>query len=410
MVEPYGQPRPPMLPKGEPQWVFGSQRQRADGLSPEERAVDCSGFNAVSVKIIVYGSPGATIQIVGGSSPGDANYLAVPDPAGRMQNVNDSRVVDVIAGQRFIRVLLSSGTWTGNAGYVIEVTPYIAPGQTTLELTATASQDLEEVSGETLTLGQKTKAKSIPVTLASDQGSTGTQEISDGDDETQGAIADAAATPGSTGTISAKLRLLTTIANALKTEIALAASSGVDIGSVALLASSAIVGSVVGAPLRHALVTRTRPSNVTAYAANDVIADTESSPTLITFANAAREDGGSGYVVAARLTTNQDTFDTPVRLHLYHDAPTAIADNAAMAVLAADAGKKIGTLDFSTPASGEASASDAAEAASGLDGGLRLPFTCESDSNDLYGILETLEGFTPVSAQTFAVELVVDTN
>lgn len=410
MVEPHGQPRPAAQPKGIPQWVFGSQRARANGLSPEERAVDCSGFNAVSVKVIVYGSPGATIQIEGGSSPGDPNFLRLPDPAGRLTQVNADALTEVIVGQRFVRVRLSGGTYANNAGYAIEITPYIAPGQTTLQVSATASQDLSSVGGNPFGLGQKPKAESIPVTIASDQGALFSSALADGADVTQGALADAATQPGAAGSVSAKLRALTQLAADLKTEVALAESDGTNIGSVALLASAAIVGSVVGAPLRHAIVTRTRPADVAAYAEHDVIGDSTSNPTVITFANAARENGGSGYIIAARLTTNNKAFDTPLRLHLFHTAPTALADNAALAVLAADATKKVGTLDFDPPVTGADSASDAAEASVGLDGGLRLPFTCGGSSRALYAVLEALEGFTPVSAQTFTLELVVDAN
>lgn len=148
-------------------------------------------------------------------------------------------------------------------------------------------------------------------------------------------------------------------------------------------------------------VTLTRPADTTAYAALDTIADSTSAPTIISFANVARVNAGTGYIVKARLETNQSTNVARFRLHLYHTTPTAINDNAACTVLWANRANKIGFIDFD-PAITEGTGSDVAIT---LNASARLKFTCATGSKTIYGILQTRDAFTPVSAQNFYIEL-----
>lgn len=62
-----------------------------------------------------------------------------------------------------VKITIASGTW------YVRVTPLTAvSGPTTI--TNTASQNLTQVAGAAIALGQTTKSASLPVTLASDQG------------------------------------------------------------------------------------------------------------------------------------------------------------------------------------------------------------------------------------------------
>jgi hypothetical protein len=153
-------------------------------------------------------------------------------------------------------------------------------------------------------------------------------------------------------------------------------------------------------------VTLTRPADTTAYAAKDAVSDSTSAPTVLTFADLARVNAGSGYIVKARLMTNQSTNTARFRLHLYHTTPTAINDNAAHTLLWANRANHIGYVDFAA-AQTEGTGSDAANSQNDT---VRMPFVCASGSRAVYGLLETLDAFTPASGQVIYIELTADLN
>jgi hypothetical protein len=149
-----------------------------------------------------------------------------------------------------------------------------------------------------------------------------------------------------------------------------------------------------------------RPADVAAYASKDVVSNSTSAPIVLTFANLARVNAGSGYLVKARLESDQATNTARFRLHLYHTAPTPINDNAAFTILWANRAKRVGTIDFDALQT-EGAGSDAAYSA---NKDVRLAFACDAASRTLYGVLETLDPFTPASGQNFFVELAADNN
>lgn len=162
----------------------------------------------------------------------------------------------------------------------------------------------------------------------------------------------------------------------------------------------------VGGNMGVASAAITRPSNTDAYTAKDAVSDSTSAPTVLTFSDLARINGGSGYVTKARLLTNQSTNTTRFRLHLYHTAPTAINDNAAFTMLWANRANRVGYIDFDSQQT-EGSGSDSSNA---LNTTIRLAFKCATGSRVLYGLLETLGAFTPASGQLFFIELTAENN
>lgn len=147
----------------------------------------------------------------------------------------------------------------------------------------------------------------------------------------------------------------------------------------------------------------TRPSDTTAYTAKDVCGNTGTAAVL-TFADICRTTGGSGNIVKGRIFTDSATalLGTQFRLHLYKQAPTAIADNSPFTLLYANRSKRIGYLDFPALAT-EGTGSDSS---SSLWVDLPLNFTCYAGGNDLYGVLEVLVvGAAPASAQKVFVAL-----
>jgi hypothetical protein len=167
-----------------------------------------------------------------------------------------------------------------------------------------------------------------------------------------------------------------------------------------------IVIGQVGGSMAYVGVTLTRPADTTAYAAKDAVSNSTSAPTVLTFTDLARVNAGSGYIVKARLMTNQSTNTARFRLHLFHTAPTAINDNAAYTMLWANRANRIGYIDFAA-CSTEGSGSDAAFTQNDT---VRLPFVCAAATRNVIAMLETLDVFTPASAQVFYLELTVDQN
>lgn len=153
---------------------------------------------------------------------------------------------------------------------------------------------------------------------------------------------------------------------------------------------------------------KTRPGDTTAYAALDVVADSTSSPTVFTFTGAARVVGGAGYITKAQLATDQKTNVARFRLHLFNAAPTAINDNSPFLTLYANKASYVGYIDFPAATTEDATNSTQAiaQAVSG-SATLPLPFVAGADAN-LYGILETLDVFTPANGQKVNVKLVTD--
>lgn len=150
----------------------------------------------------------------------------------------------------------------------------------------------------------------------------------------------------------------------------------------------------------------TRPANTTAYAALSTVSDSTSAPTLLTFSNIARIAAGTGYITKARLMTDGATNVARFRLHLYHTAPTQINDGSPFTELWVNRANRIGRIDFDacfTEGTGST-------AAGSLNTAVRLAFGCDSGLQAVYGILESLDPFTPASGQNFYIELTAEQN
>ena len=176
-------------------------------------------------------------------------------------------------------------------------------------------------------------------------------------------------------------------------------SSGIKL----LVGGSAVSSSnplPVGGKSVQKTVSIVRPADVTAYAANDAIADSTSAPTLLEFTGCANAVGGQGYIVKTRLLTNQKTCTARFRLSLYHTAPSPVNDNAPKPMLYANKDKLIGRIDLD-PCNTEDTSSDAAFVMSTT----LIPYVCAVTGTSIYGILTTLDAFTPASAQQFYVEI-----
>ncbi len=163
----------------------------------------------------------------------------------------------------------------------------------------------------------------------------------------------------------------------------------------------------VGGSMITVGVEKTRPADANAYAVNDVINESTSAGTVWTFTNLARANSESGYIVKARLVTDQKANVAQYRIHLYSTAPTAIFDNVANTLLYADNSKKIGQFDLVAMGTEDAGTSTGAIT---FDTTLRIPYVCANGSRTIYAVLETLTIFTPASSQKYYLELTSDNN
>lgn len=152
-----------------------------------------------------------------------------------------------------------------------------------------------------------------------------------------------------------------------------------------------------------------RPANTTPYAVGDVVSNSATTTTLLSF-SLARENGGSGYITKARLMTNQAANAAEFRLHLFTVPSASLAspiavDNAPYAMAWANRTFRIGAITF--PLLATDTGSDCAEAVA-LD--VQLAFDTIDTGKEIYGVLQTRTAFTPNSGQSFFVELGAEYN
>lgn len=146
----------------------------------------------------------------------------------------------------------------------------------------------------------------------------------------------------------------------------------------------------------------TRPADTTAYAAQDVVSNSTTAPTLLTFAGAGRANGGSGLILSARhMKSSTGISGANYRLHLYKvSTVTPINDNAQFAMLYANRLNRVGFIDFNHTAGGTGS-----DSSSALTTFVNLPFVCDAAATALYGILTVTGAYTPTSGEQHMIEL-----
>ena len=151
---------------------------------------------------------------------------------------------------------------------------------------------------------------------------------------------------------------------------------------------------------------KTRPNDTTAYAALDVIAEDASAGTVWTFANIGPAAGGK--ILLTRVSLRIDVNAIPAgmgafRLHLYNAAPTAINDNAAYNLPSGDRAKYLGYVEIPSPLDlGDTLYADTE--AMGFPIRMQLTLPAEA-SGSLFGILQTVAGFTPTAQAVYNLAL-----
>lgn len=233
-------------------------------------------------------------------------------------------------------------------------------------------------------------------------GGGGAATVADGADVAEGAKADAAVTnPASSASVIALLKGLLT--EALLNPTAVAQSTGnASLATIATAVQAAtpagtnLIGSVTG-PFATVTSQTTRPGDANAYAINDAFANSTSAPTAggFTLTGAARASGGSGLITDLLIVSSNNAATTlQGELYIFDSAVTAVNDNAAFALSAADSLKIVAVVPF-TLVAGPSSAIVHLQ-------NLSIGYTCVGTA-DLRYLVKVKNVYTPANAETLNV-------
>jgi hypothetical protein len=150
----------------------------------------------------------------------------------------------------------------------------------------------------------------------------------------------------------------------------------------------------VSSPAFVISASQTRPNNTTSYTALDVVGT--DAATNISF-DLVNRVPASGYFIILGVSLLSDANAVPsgmgnFRLHLFSEAPTAITDNLAFNLIAADRTKYIGSIDIPTP-------TDLGDTLFSRVDNLNFVAKLASSATAVIGVLQTLGAYTP-SAQS----------
>jgi len=149
---------------------------------------------------------------------------------------------------------------------------------------------------------------------------------------------------------------------------------------------------------KESVVVFNRPLDATAYSANDAILP--SGASYITFSG-IDTSGADVYITNFRFAMSGSTVPTgmgTMRLHLYSAAPSGGSDNSAYALGAADIDKYEGYVEVNAPIALGNYIYRQNETAN-------LQINLASGESSLYGIVQTVNGYTPASGIEFRIGL-----
>jgi hypothetical protein len=295
---------------------------------------------------------------------------------------------DDVSGVHYQRVKLIDGT--------ADSTTVIAAGNGTaansLRVTlANDSTGIVSLTESTASIGKLAANSGVDIgdvdvaSIAAGDNNIGNVDIVSVPADPFGANADAASASGS---ISAKLRFL--------------AATGIA-GMTALPTGTNNIG-VVNPQGYFATVSTdvTRPADTTAYAANDALSDSTTTPTTggFTWTGAARASGKSGIITDAIITTANDAGTLlQGEIWIFNQAVTNINDNAAFAVSDAEIKTCVGKIPFTLEDAGNNGFYHAQN--------LNIGFTCSGSAN-LRFLVKVKNAYTPSSGEvlTFIAKIV----
>lgn len=154
----------------------------------------------------------------------------------------------------------------------------------------------------------------------------------------------------------------------------------------------------------------TRPNDTNNYAAGDVISNSTTTPTLITFTNVSQTNNKGVIITGLRVQTNDIVkfLGKRFRLHLYRETDISpINDNDPFSLLYVNANKIVGYVDFTFPSVVDGGSTDSI--AVQIDG---VNKTFKLIGNCICAQLQTLDAITlPIANAKILIQLhVIQTN
>lgn len=146
---------------------------------------------------------------------------------------------------------------------------------------------------------------------------------------------------------------------------------------------------------------KTRPADTTTYASGDIVNESTSAGTIMTFTDVARENGRGASILGAELVDSAAATVKPeFELYLFDTSITVQNDNAAWAPSDADMEKCVGVIDFPSVSFKTGSGNGVVPRE-----GLGMYVICAAASKNLYGILVARNAYVPASGEKFLVRL-----
>lgn len=152
---------------------------------------------------------------------------------------------------------------------------------------------------------------------------------------------------------------------------------------------------------------KTRPNDTNAYAAGDVINESTSAGTVITFSNVVKTPGGTG-TLARVVIDDSANVSTKLQceLWLFHTTITSDNDNGAFTPTDAEMQTCVTVIPITSSYVGDAT-SGAGGNARLTSGTISEPIHCASGSTTLYGVLVARNAYAPVAQEVFNVRLFI---
>lgn len=158
--------------------------------------------------------------------------------------------------------------------------------------------------------------------------------------------------------------------------------------------------------MQVANATFTRPSDTTAYASGDLVANstTAGSVTALAFESTKRGSGSFGKMVRSRVAkSSTSTTNASFRLHLFTSPPSVTnGDNGA--IIPNKAADYLGSVDVTV----DRVTGDGAVGIGSLVAGSEINFSTAAGAIKIYGLLEARGAYTPTSAEVFTVQIEID--
>lgn len=143
----------------------------------------------------------------------------------------------------------------------------------------------------------------------------------------------------------------------------------------------------------------TRPANTTAYAQYDAISNSTSSPTILTFSSVGASNGQTVMLTEIEIISSAAQATLPeFNLWLLNETTTATNDNSALDITDADRDHGQTALKIDNKFK---NASNSRVNTLSIAKQIKLA----SDSQDLYGLLQANNAYTPISGEIFHIIL-----